>query len=123
MPEFVYAGQVPRSYTELRDEHGGLVGTVEHGDARDFGGDKPEGAPDFWPAPDGLWAPAGTKIAPPWPGVSADMYRPGDGGQAASAGSEPEAPAPPAETEPPAPPAGRVTSATAALTGTSGEEH
>lgn len=66
MPEtWTYAGQVPVSYTEARDAAGDIVGTVEHGDTREFGED----------APDERWIPSGQKLAKAWPGVSADMYR------------------------------------------------
>lgn len=78
MPEFIYAGQVPTSYTETRDSGGFVIGTVEHGDTRDFGEpdtEAPEGAPGFWPAPDGRWVPAGTEIGAAWDGVGAGMYR------------------------------------------------
>lgn len=126
MPEFIYAGQLPASYTESRDSAGFIVGTVEHGDTRDFdGGEKPADALEFWPAPDGRWVPKGTKIAKAWDGVGADMYR------------QPEAPAeapdgPPAASAPAtAPdaaslpqddagsvPDGQETSASASLSGT-----
>jgi hypothetical protein len=78
VPEFTYAGQVPVSYAEERDSDGSIVGTVEHGDTRSFGadgGEKPEDAPDWWPAPDSRWVPSGTEIGAAWPGVSAGMYR------------------------------------------------
>lgn len=79
MPEpFTYAGLTPVSYTETRDAAGEIVGTVEHGDTRDFGteGDeKPEGAADWWPAPDGRWITGDAELPEAWPGVSAQMYR------------------------------------------------
>lgn len=102
MPEFTYAGQVPVSYAEQRDSDGLIVGTVEHGDTRDFAlpdGEKPEDAPGWWGAPDGRWVPAATEIAAAWPGVSAGMYRDqpaedDDGGEDAAPGAGPESPLP-----------------------------
>lgn len=128
MPEFIYAGQLPASYAETRDGAGFIVGTVEHGDTVDFeGGEKPEGAPEFWPAPDGRWVPKGTKIADAWPGVGAAMYREGDGDAAAGDNAEPEPdPAPAAKgakTAAAGAPATQETGAVAHLDGTSGEEH
>lgn len=79
MPEpFTYAGLTPVSYTETRAADGGIIGTVEHGDTREFGteGDeKPDGAPDWWPAPDERWIREGGELPEAWPGVSAQMYR------------------------------------------------
>jgi hypothetical protein len=80
MPEFTYADQVPRSYTETRDAAGEIVGTVEIGDARDFDREWPRKdmpAPSWWPAPDERWVPSGGDVPPAWEGVSAGMYRPG----------------------------------------------
>lgn len=122
MPEFIYAGQTPASYTELRDSDGFIVGTVEHGDTRDFeGGEKPEGAPEFWPAPDGRWVPKGTKIAKAWDGVGADMYRqPEAPAEAPDGQAAPVTPAaaPDAASDPGSTPDGPVTGATASLSGT-----
>jgi hypothetical protein len=68
MPEFAYAGVTPKTYPELRDANGQIVGTVEFGDVREFdrewdppkpaAGEAPEEAPEFWPAPDRDWFPA-----------------------------------------------------------------
>jgi hypothetical protein len=99
MPEFVFAGQLPRSYTELRDESGDIVGTILHGAKRDLAQ-----AP-----PDGLWLDGDAKIAPAWDGVSADMYRLPE--------SREDEDEPDAEPETPAVPAGRVTTARASLAG------
>lgn len=103
MPEFVYAGQLPRSYTELRDKNGEIVGTVEHGARRDLA-EVP---------PDGLWLEGGTQIAPAWEGVSADMYRLPE-----SREDEPDEDDDSAEAANSAPaPTGRVTAARASLAG------
>lgn len=87
MPEpFTYAGLTPVSYTETRDAAGEIVGTVEHGDTREFGteGDeKPDGAPDWWPAPDGRWITGDAELPEAWPGVSAQMYRQSEPAEAA----------------------------------------
>lgn len=102
MPEFIYAGQLPASYTETRDSGGFIVGTVEHGDTREFGdpdAEKPEDAPAWWCAPDGRWVPAGTEIAEAWPGVGADMYRLPEA-DAEAAEAEPAAETPAVATEP-----------------------
>lgn len=125
MPEFIYAGQLPASYTETRDGAGFIVGTVEHGNTRDFDGEKPEDAPEFWPAPDGRWVPKGTKIARAWDGVGADMYRepeaPAEAQDSQPAASPPE-PAPEAASVPQddagSVPEGQETSSSANLSGT-----
>lgn len=67
MPEYAYAGTVPRSYPETRDAEGVIVGTVTYGETREFdrewvptepaGGEEPEAAPPGWPAPDRDWFP------------------------------------------------------------------
>lgn len=102
MPEFIYAGQVPTCYTELRDATGAIVGTVQHGDSRQFtdDGERPEGAPPSWPAPDGRWVPGGAMV--PAPASEHDAPEPQD-----NAGLAPE---------------GHDTEAVAHLDGTSGEE-
>jgi hypothetical protein len=122
VPEFTYAGQLPASYAETRDAGGFIVGTVEHGDTRDFGGgEKPEDAPEFWPAPDGRWVPKGTKIAKAWDGVGADMYRqpeaPAEAPDGKPAASAPES-APEAASDAGSAPEAPVTGATASLSGT-----
>ena len=96
MPEFTYADQVPRSYTESRTASGEIVGTVEIGDTREFDREWPRAgmpAPPWWPAPDERWAPSGGDVPPAWEGVSAGMYR---GAPEAEDGAEKdeEAPAP-----------------------------
>lgn len=132
MPEFIYAGQTPASYTETRDSGGFIVGTVEHGNTRDFGADgdeKPEDAPEFWPAPDGRWFPAGTQIAKAWDGVGADMYRQDDAAGREDAAEDEDPPpasgeqggAPPPDDTGSTPQA-QETVAVARLDGTSGEE-
>lgn len=87
MPEYSYARQMPRSYPEARDAAGVIVGAVRLGDARVFGADgedKPEGAPDYWPAPDEHWLPAGEQLPPAWPDPEDSddaAEEPGDGGE------------------------------------------
>lgn len=83
MPEFTYAGQMPRRYTELRDSAGDLVALVRHGETRDL-----DEAPS-----DGLWVESakGLKVAPAPEGVSDDPWRPegGDKPQGARPAGEP----------------------------------
>lgn len=89
MPAFTYAGQVPRFYTELRDEHGEIVGHVGHGDVRDL-----EDAPS-----DGFWLDGEQEVSPAWDGTGPGMYRIPEGPPEQPAGEvaaepEPETPAP-----------------------------
>lgn len=77
MPEFIYGGQVPRSYNELRDLDGEIVGSVEHGAVRVLA-----------EAPaDGLWFPAGTTIAEPWPTPEAEAEDEDEGQDAEGEGT------------------------------------
>jgi hypothetical protein len=123
MPEYAYADQVPRSYTETRDAAGDVIGTVEPGDRREFGAggeEKPEGAPGFWPAPDARWVPAGEQVPPPWPGVSADMYRRDP--EAAGAGLMPDGDHGSPALTPPLTPPGPVTPPVTPITPAAGQE-
>lgn len=107
MPEFTYARQVPRSYTEARDQAGVIVGTVELGGKREFDtGDKPEGAASWNPVPDECWVASGEPVPPAWDGVSAAMYRlPEDDGESGSEDDKAAEPASTSRVAPARPPA------------------
>jgi hypothetical protein len=72
MPEYAYAGATPRSYVETRDAAGNITGSVAYGDTREFDreweapepadGGEPQEAPEWWPAPDADWFPAGADL-------------------------------------------------------------
>lgn len=84
MPAFTYIGQVPRSYTELRNLAGEIVGIVEHG-ARQL----LESAP-----PDGLWAEGDdVKVPEQWAGTGLDMYRQPEAPPESGEDAEDDAPA------------------------------
>jgi len=90
VPAFTYIGQVPRSYTELRNLAGEIVGIVEHGARQQL-----ESAP-----PDGLWAEGDdVKVPEQWAGTGIDMYRqPEASGEDDGDGDEPAKTAQPAST-------------------------
>jgi hypothetical protein len=93
LPEFTYAGQMPRHYTETRDTAGELLGLIQQGDVRDL---------DEAPA-DGLWVEGDVKVAAAPEGVGPDMYRqepapaPGEADESAESDDGEDAPAPAAK--------------------------
>lgn len=99
MPEFAYAGTIPRAYQETRDEDGVIVGAVSYGDTRHL--EKP---------PDADWFPAGAPLPvrlPPGPEEAAQGASDGGG-----TGKPPAATPASGSTPPPRPQA--ATPATAA---------
>jgi hypothetical protein len=124
MPEFTYAGKLPRNYPDQRDASGQILGAIERGDKREFGSDdaeKPQDAPAWWPAPDEHWLPAGEQTGTAWPGVSAGMYRAqpdaGDEDKGGSDEKDQDGPPPEPPLTPPATPPALTPPATPAADG------